>query len=333
MSKKIINNTKLGLFVIAGLLFLVMVLYMIGRNENLFGETYILKARFENVQGLVSGNNIRFSGINVGTIKKIKILSDSVIEVSMYIEKRMQSIIRKNAIASIGTEGIVGNRVVNITPAKQIAGLAQEDDILITKKIINTDEMLETLYKTNIDIGFIASELKTTVQNINTSNALWSLFNDKTIPQNIRLSVANIRTATARADKMINNLDAIVMDVKKGKGSVGALLTDTSLAHNLNAAVVKINSVGDEVNLLTAEINKTILGIRQDINTGTGTANALLKDSLLVKKLNVSLDNIQKGTDGFNQNMEAIKHSFLFRGYFKKMERLKQKEKPTVLLN
>ena len=147
MVKGIINDIKLGIFVLAGLIFLVLLLYMIGKNRNLFESTYVLKARFDNVQGLVTGNNVRFSGIEAGTVKKINILSDSVIEVTMIIQNKMQAIIKKNAFASIGTEGFVGNKVVNIIPAKEYANPAKEDDILITKRSVNTEEMLETLYK------------------------------------------------------------------------------------------------------------------------------------------------------------------------------------------
>jgi len=70
-----------------------------------------------------------------------------------------------------------------------------------------------------------------------------------------------------------------------------------------------------------------VTDIRNDVHHGKGTVNALLKDSLLVTKLNTSLDNIQKGTDGFNQNMEALKHNFLLRGYFRKQEKQKGKDK------
>ncbi len=323
MAKRAVNNLKLGAFVLGGLLFLVLLLYMIGKNRDLFGKTYVLKARFENIQGLVSGNNIRFSGIHAGTVKKVKILNDTVIEVTMLIEKKMKNIIRNNAIVSIGTDGFVGNKVVNITPSKKPAPLAVEGDVLMSKKAVDTEDMLQTLYKTNNDVAVIAAELKTTVQRINNSSALWEILNDKSIPQDLRKAVANIRTATGKAGNMVDNLDLIVTDVKNGKGSVGALLTDTSFAQNLNDAVLAIKSVADEADKLAAEISKIVAGINQDLNNGRGTANALLKDSLLVIKLNASLDNIQKGTDGFNQNMEALKHNIFFRGYFKKLEKKK----------
>jgi phospholipid/cholesterol/gamma-HCH transport system substrate-binding protein len=325
MAKRVISNIKLGLFVLGGLLFLVL-LYMIGKNRSLFGSTYTLKARFENVQGLVAGNNVRFSGIQAGTVKRVKILSDTVIEVTMIIDTKMESIIRKNAVVSIGTDGLVGNKVVNIVPAGESRPLAEEGDILPSKKSVNTDEMMQTLYKTNNDIAVIAANLKTTVQQINNSSALWALLNDKSIPQDLRTSLANIRLATGKAGNMADDLRDIVTNIKDGKGSVGAILKDTSFAYNLTQAIQKIKTVGDEADSLANEINTVVAGLRQDINNGKGTVNALLKDSAMVIKLNASLDNIQKGTDGFNQNMEALKHNFLLRGYFRKQEKQKRKE-------
>lgn len=325
MAKKITNSIKLGTFVLAGLLFLVLLLYMIGRNENLFGDTYVLNARFENIQGVVAGNNVRFSGIQAGTVKKVSILSDTVIEVTMLIDTKMEHIIRKNALVSIGTDGLVGNKVVNIIPAHQPAAFAEAGDILATKKMPATDDMLQTLYKTNNDVAVIASDLKGTVQRLNNSSALWAVLNDKTIPLELRMSIANIRLATGRAGNMVNNLDDLVSDIKHGKGSVGVLLTDTSFAKNLNEAVLKIKSVGDKADVLAAEINSLVTGIQADVNSGKGPVNALLKDTAMVIKLQTSLDNIQKGTDGFNQSMEALKHNFLLRGYFRKQAKKNSK--------
>lgn len=323
MAKKIINNVKLGLFVLAGLVFLVLLLYMIGKDQNLFGSTYKLKTRFSNIQGLVVGNNVRFAGIQAGTVKKISILNDTVIEVTMLIDTKMKDIIRKNAITSISTDGLVGNRVMNIVPAGSPGPFAAEGDILTSRKATATDDMLQTLSKTNIDVADIAAGLKITVHRINNSTALWALLNDQSIPENLKASVANIRLATVKAGTLADNLNSIVADVKNGKGSLGEILTDTSLAKNLNEAVLKIKSVADKADDLAVELNKMAVDIRQDINKGNGAVNSLLKDSLIVIKLNASLDNIQKGTEGFNQSMEALKHNFLLRGYFRKQEKKK----------
>ena len=327
MAKKLISNVKLGVFVLAGLLFLVILLYMIGKNRNMFGSNFVLKARFENIQGLVAGNNVKFAGIQAGTVKNINIINDTLIEVEMVIEKRMNKIIHNNAIASIGTEGLVGNKVVNITPVKYAAPLAEENDILPVRKALNTDDILEILNHTNSDVAKIAAGLKITVERINNSNGLWALLSDESIPENLRMSVATIRSTTVKALKMANDLDDIVLSVKNGEGSLGAILKDSALAFNLNDAIGKISKAGDDADLVAIEINKLVKVVGDDVENGKGTINAALKDSMIVKKIAATLDNIQKGTDGFNSNMEALKHSFLFRGYFRKIDKQKKKEK------
>ena len=321
MENRAINNIKLGAFVSGGLLFLVVLLYMIGANRSLFGATYILKARFENVQGLVSGNNVRFSGIQAGTVKNIQILNDTVIEVVMIVDKKMQAIIRTNALVSIGTDGLVGNKVVNMVPSKVSAPLAKEGAILLVKRAVSPDEMLQTLYTTNNDIAVIAANLKMTVQRINTSTAIWTLLSDPYIPNDLKLSIAKIREATSKAASITNNLDEMIVEVKNGKGLLGMILTDDTLANNFGNVVLKINSVGEQLDTLSGEIRGLVNNFNQDLNKGKGPFNTLLRDSMLSIKLSNSLDNIQQGTDGFNQNMAAIKHSFLLRGYFKKMRK------------
>ena len=321
MENRTINNIKLGAFVSGGLLFLVVLLYMIGANRSLFGATYILKARFENVQGLVSGNNVRFSGIQAGTVKNIQILNDTVIEVVMIVDKKMQAIIRTNALVSIGTDGLVGNKVVNMVPSKVSAPLAKEGAILLVKRAVSTDEMLQTLYTTNNDIAVIAANLKMTVQRINSSTAIWTLLSDPYIPKDLKLSIAKIREATSKTASITNNLDKMIEEVKNGKGLLGMMLTDDTLANKFGNVVLTINSVGEQLDTLSGEIRGLVNNFNQDLNKGKGPFNRLLRDSLLSIKLSNSLDNIQQGTDGFNQNMAAIKHSFLLRGYFKKMRK------------
>jgi len=327
MAKKNVNNVRLGVFVLSGLAFLILLLFMIGKNKSLFGSTYLLKAQFENVQGLIPGNNVRYSGIQTGTVKSIMIINDTTIEVSMLVEKKMQDIIRKNAIASIGTDGIVGNKVINIVPGKEHAELALKGDIILSKKYLDTDEILSTLSNTNKDVAKIVAGLKITVERINNSTALWELMNDETLPKALRQSAADLRLTTSRAAVMADDLHSIIADVKAGKGSIGVLLKDTSFAYNLNEAVLKMNKVGNQTDKLTADIRILLKGIQEDVNSGKGPANALLKDSVMVRNFNLSIDNLRKGTDGFNQNMEALKSSFLLRGYFKRQEKLKAAEK------
>lgn len=324
MAKQTVNNIKLGAFVLTGLLALIVGLYMIGRDTSIFSNNYKLYARFENSQGLTAGNNIRYSGIQVGTVKKVSILNDTLIEVTMLIEEKMKKFIHHTDLVSISTDGLMGNRIVNITPGKDGSALAKEGDILVTKRAISTDEMLEILDKTNRNIAIVSEGLKTTVEHINSSKALWDILENETLPANITASLNNIRIASANANQMVKDIQGIITDVKEGKGSMGKMLTDTAFAYNLNEAINKIKLAGDNANILAGEISNLSLSVKKDINEGKGPANAILKDSALVLKLNNSLNNIEKGAAGFNENMEALKNNFLFKGYFRRLEKQKK---------
>jgi phospholipid/cholesterol/gamma-HCH transport system substrate-binding protein len=331
MKKKTGNNIKLGVFVMAGLAFLILLLYMIGRNRNLFGASFSIKARFSHVQGLLPGNNVRYAGIQVGTVKKIRIISDTLVEVELVMNEKMKQFIPNNAIAAIGTDGLMGNKVINISPAGPHDGLIKPGDVLAGRKAIDTDDMFRTLNNTNHDVAIIAENLKTTVVRLNNSTALWTLLNDNSLPQNLRASGANLQLATARTAAMVGDLQLIVEDMKQGKGSVGAILRDSSIAKSLQEALVKINAVGEEASKLAIAIDTVVAGFNRDMTEGKGPVHALLKDSSMVVKLNSSLDNIQQGTAAFNENMEALKHNFLFRGYFRKQQKQKHKAQAPVV--
>ena len=325
MANRKIDNVKLGVFVLAALLMLIFGLYKVSKTS-IFSKNFLLKAHFRNVSGLLIGNNIRYVGVQVGTIKSINLLNDSLIEVNMLIDEKMRSFIHKKDLVSIGTDGLVGNKLLNISAGPDRINLVANDDILLTKEAMNTDEMMLTLNKTNSNIGIISEELKNTVQRLNTSTTLWRILNEETIPNNMIASMANIKNATLRADLMVLELQSVISNVKKGKGSLGAILTDTAIAVNLNQAVDKIKKVGDNAEILTNELNTITQSVKSDLLTSKGAYNALLKDTLLTLKLNNTMNNVEVGTASFTENMEALKHNFLFRGYFRKLDKKKKQD-------
>ena len=149
MSKEFSRNFRLGAFVLAGTVLLVAALYFIGSKQNLFGSTFRITAKFYNVNGLQKGNNVRFAGINVGTVERVEIISDSTVNVVMLIEERVREYIKKNALASVGTEGLMGNKLVNINSSEDNSEPVKEGDILNTIKPIEMDDMARTLNVTN----------------------------------------------------------------------------------------------------------------------------------------------------------------------------------------
>jgi phospholipid/cholesterol/gamma-HCH transport system substrate-binding protein len=325
MANRKIDNVKVGVFVLFGVLMLIFGLYKVSKTS-FFSNNFLLTAHFKNVSGLLIGNNIRYVGVQVGTIKSINLLNDSLIEVSMLIDEKMRGFIHKKDLVSIGTDGLVGNKLLNISAGKDRLNLVATNDILDTKEALNTDEMMLTLNKTNTNVALISEELKSTVQRLNNSTTLWRILNEETIPNNMIESMANIKKATLRADLMVAELQSVIANVKKGKGSLGAILTDTAIAINLNQAIDKIKKVGYNADVLTNELNVITQNVKSDLLTSKGAYNALLKDTLLTLKLNNTMNNVELGTASFSENMEALKHNFLFRGYFRRLDKKKKQD-------
>lgn len=329
MNKNAPNNIKLGIFVVGGIFFLILMLYMIGKNENLFGAKIPLKTQFRNAQGLLPGNNIRYSGIEVGTVKSVSIVNDTTIEVLMLIKENMRHFIRKNAIASIGTDGLMGNKLINITPSEGTAPFISEGDTLPSKKPFDPDDMLRVLSETNEAIYVVVDDLKKSTQRINNSTALWNLLSDESVPENLRSSLVQVRKASAGVNHMVGDLQTVVDHVQNGRGALGTVLYDTSFSRNLNEAMLKVRVIGEQADTLSQQISALASSIHKDVEQGEGPVHALLKDKEITTKLNNSLDNLEKGTESFQQNMEALKSNFLFRGYFRKLER-QQRQKQSM---
>jgi len=325
MAKQGENNIKLGAFVLAGAIVMMIAFYMIGNNTSMFGSSFTLRARFSNLSGLMDGNNVLFSGIQAGTVKSTEIINDTTIEVTMLIDSKVRAYIHNNAEAAIGTEGLMGNEVVNIQPVKLNSPIVKAGDLLPTQKLTSMNEMLQTLSKTNNNIATISEALKMTVLRLDTS-AIFNVLNDKGIGISLRSSLKNINNASSNADNMTMGLNDIVRQIKQGKGAAGVLLTDTGFAGNLRYAMKGIRSASDNANKITVQLNNIAGNINHDLVYGKGPLHALLRDSALTQKLNASMDNVQNGTNGLNQIVVALKHNFLVRGYFKSQEKKQKKD-------
>ena len=111
-----------------------------------------------------------------------------------------------------------------------------------------------------------------------------------------------------------------------GDGTLATLLTDTTMAFQIKQAVQKIKIVEESAERLANDLNQVVASVDQDLNQNGGSVNALLKDTLMADRLRNTILNLEQGTDAFNQNMEALKHNFLVRKYFKKMEKQQKKQ-------
>lgn len=320
MIKDLSRNVKLGIFVFAGTVFFIGVLYMIGSKRNLFSSNILVSAKFHNADGLMSGNSVRFAGINIGTVKSVDIINDTTVLVKMVIEDKVSEHIKKNSIASIGTDGLMGNKLVNISSVSELADDIEDGDELKTFKAISAAEMMQTLSITNENIKIITEDLKQISSKLNKNNSLWDFLADTTLTENLRQTIVSIRLTGDRTAYVAGDLKQLMAGVKDGKGTLGALLMDTSLSKNLTQSVVNIKLVSNDLAIVSGDLTNITKGIKN----GEGAVGTLLMDTTFVHNMNKSMENLNTGTKGFSENMEALKHSIFLRKYFKKQAKEKK---------
>jgi phospholipid/cholesterol/gamma-HCH transport system substrate-binding protein len=249
---------KLGMFVVIGLILFTGTIYFVGKQKNLFGSTFKLRAQFKTVSGLKEGNNVRFSGINVGTVDGIELMTDTSVLVNMVIKKSVQKFIKTDAVASIGSDGLMGDKVLTISPGNS------NSEIVSNNSLINS--------KSAVEMADVMNSLKTSVDN------------------------AGIITAQlAQVSYKINN----------GNGPLARMISDEGFSNSLKGTLTNLQTSSNEFAHFTQNLNKGALS----------------------GKLDSTMSNLQAGTKGLSDNMDAVKHSFLLRGYFKKQKKAEAKKK------
>jgi phospholipid/cholesterol/gamma-HCH transport system substrate-binding protein len=318
MDKELSNNVRLGIFVIAGILALVMGLYLIGANNSMFVSNIVIRARFKSVDGLTVGNNVRFSGIHTGTIKQVVIINDTTIDVYMFIKSAMQPYIHKNSIAKINSDGLMGNKMIDISPNPEPAPPVSENDMIISKEDFNAGTMLATLSQTNENAATISNELVATIRRINNSKALWNLLEDTAVSSGIKGSLKNLHKASEEAQSAVADIKDLTAGIKKGEGIAGTLLADKNANDNLKSVLKNANIAAENTQKLVARLDSISGDLHHQLVHGKGAVGTLLEDSVAANRLKTSLANLEQGSAAFKQDMEALKQNRFLKKYLKK---------------
>jgi phospholipid/cholesterol/gamma-HCH transport system substrate-binding protein len=246
------------------------------------------------------------------------------IGVEMTIDAHLKTIIRKNSPASVGTDGLMGNKLINIDPGTNETELVSEGDTLVSTPAVNTEQMLRTLQLTNENMSLISVNLKNITNNITRNKGtLYKILLDTSMADRFYKTVNNIEAVSGNLNNFSGDLSTLSTDMKQGKGMLGTLFKDTVMTAELQQAIRNIKASGEQINSSTSDL-KNIL---QKLNSGEGTASVILNDTVTANQFKRSVLNLENSTKNFNENMEGLKHSFLLRGYFKKQAKKKNENK------
>ena len=297
---KNLANAKLGLFIFLGSTLLVVLIFLLGNKDQLFTSTFTVKTYFQNTGGLRNGASVRFGGIDVGAVKDVKIVNDGTgrIEVSMRIKDEIRPFLKKDSKASVETEGLVGNKVVVITMGSD-----------------NADAI--------VDGGIILS----------------------TEPLSFADIIAETQGIMAYTKDMTKDLSEIVYKVNKGEGTIGKILNDdqlynaatnltksadrsmVSLTDDMKGVIALFDELGKGVQDVVNNINNVVTRIDtvlEGVSEGKGLLGSLVSNNgKESESINQILDNLVVVTEDaktsasrLSENMEALKHNWLFKSYF-----------------
>ena len=234
MNKESGFQWKLGMFVIIGLVLFVSTIYFIGKQQNLFGSTFNLKSNFKSVSGLEIGNNVRFAGINIGTVSDIQLKTDSSVVVVFLIKDEVRKFIKTDATASIGSDGLMGDKVLTISPGIASNKIVEDNDVITSKIPIDMEDVMGSVKKSVDNAGIITAQLAQFTYNMNNGNGTLSkLMTDKEMANSIKKSLSNLENSS-------NDFSSFTNKMNNGNGALSKLVTDKKMGKMIDSTMKNI---------------------------------------------------------------------------------------------
>ncbi|WP_242918460.1 MlaD family protein [Pontibacter liquoris] len=297
----------------------------LGGQQKRFIQSISISTVFDDVEGLKPGNNVWFSGVKIGNVKEIKFYGTSQVQVIMNIEESSKKYIRKDAIARISSESLIGNQIIEILHGTQQSPAVENGDMLKSVPNLNTDDIMKTLQENNKNFVSITGDLKEiTSQLVQGKGTMGALISDTTLAKNFSSMVASLQQTSANTVRASSALTRFTAKLNTENGLASELLTDTTVFNKLQASVAQLQQA-------TASATQMANNLQQASGQLKGQSSAvgvLLNDPNFANQLQSTMKNLETSTEKFDRNMEALQHNFLLRGFFKKENKKKEEALP-----
>jgi phospholipid/cholesterol/gamma-HCH transport system substrate-binding protein len=277
------KNLIVGIFVTIGLTIFIVTIYLVGKKENIFGSPVKVSAIFEDVQGLREGDKVRLSGIDIGNVSSLSFMQDNHVFVQMNLDAELVKFVMKDSRVTIGSEGLMGSKVVMIIPGSMTSQPVNEFDTLVTVEQVSIDDILIEVNKSSENIAIVSSELISITQKINRGDGIFGkIFTDTTLTRNLDDATRNISYIT-------ENLYDISEKVNQGQGIVGKLFADSMLTSELGSAGQNMDEIANNIREITEKINQ-----------GEGIFGRMFTDTALTNNLFLTSKNLQETSNSLS---------------------------------
>lgn len=314
-----------GIFILLGIAILVVTIFTLGGQKKTFVKSFTLHAVFDDVGGLLKGGNVWFSGVKVGTVKKISFHGSAQVAVTMSIENDAQSHIHQDAMAKISSDGLIGNKIIVIYGGDSTLPQVETNDFLNAAAATGTDDMMATLQANNKNLLEITKDFKSISKKIDSGKGmLATLLNDPVMAaklnstvENLQATVSNFKMVSFTSKNVLSNLQIFSEKINKPGNSINKLVSDTILYDNISRTLSQLEMSADAVTKFAVNL-KTV---SERLNQKNNIAGVLLNDSSAASSIKGILKNLETSSQKLDEDLEALQHNFLLKGYFKKKEK------------
>lgn len=325
------RSIVVGIFVVLGVLIFVAGVFVLGGQQKRFTKSIRIMAVFSDVAGLKAGNNVWFSGVKIGTIKRVKFFGTAQVEVDMDIEQSAQSYIRKDAQATISSDGLIGNKIVQIFGGTPKAGPVEENDRLKTQEALSSDKVLETLQENNQNLLRVTNDFKALVGNIRRGKGtVGAVLTDSVVANNFKLAMENLQKASLNTVKVTGAVSTFAAKLNTKGSLANELVTDTTVFRRLSQTASRLENAAGSAEKTVSNLNLTSENVNrasEKLNNTNSPLGVLLTDQETATNLRSSLRNLNKGTELLNEDLKAAQSNFLLRGFFRKKAKADEKRK------
>jgi phospholipid/cholesterol/gamma-HCH transport system substrate-binding protein len=319
MEKQNKRTVIVGIFVFAALVIFVLGVMTLGGQKNLFNKGATIHAVFSEVNGLQPGGNVWFAGVKVGTVQAISFNKQGKVDVEMNINESSLPIIKQDTKAKVGADGFIGNKIIILSGGSASAPVVKDGSTIQTEAALSTDEIMATLQENNRNILTITDNFKTLSNKvINGEGSVGKLLNDEQLYRDLQTSMASLRLAAANAQTLAANVTGYTEKLTAKGSLANDLVTDTVLFSRLRSTVREIDALTATAGQIVGNLNATSQDINQKLADPSSPAGLLLNDKEAAANIRATLKNLQTSTEKLDENMEALQHNFLLRGFFRK---------------
>lgn len=323
------RSVIVGIFIALGLLILIAGIFVLGGQQKRFTRSFRIIAIFDDVGGLKVGNNVWFSGVKIGTVKRVSFFGTSQVEVDMNIEESSRQYIRKDASATISSDGLIGNKIVVILGGTTSHAEVEDGDRIKTEAALSSDQIMSTLQENNNNLLRVTKDFKELVGNLKRGKGtVGAVLTDSMVANNFKKAMQNLERASENTARVTSSAAQYAAKLNTRGTLANELVSDTAVFRRLSRSASKLESTANQASLAVGNLKQTTENVNrasEKLNNTNSPLGVLLTDQETANNLRTTVRNLSSGTVLLNEDLKAAQSNFLLRGFFKKRAKAEAK--------